>query len=732
MELHRKIKLLNKQFPSCLILAGLLTSVISLIVFSNNLLISCAVILICSGVLLSLSTFRIFGKFFFWALIGIAVCWSHFNFPVFSKSSGEKLFEGNRVVSGVVADYRAVGNDISWLDNPKSIKIKVKKYRIRSDNDWISCNKTVNAKIKNCSFLKYGDKVVLSGYISIPKQPLIEGAFNYKNYLKSKGINYQFYGKLLRMDRQEKTGFSVKLYEVRNQLIKNLAGGIKNLEIKTFLAGIVFGCRQSIPENLKNNFIKNGVAHILAISGLHVGIFAVFLLIILRFIPVRIRFLLIPFFLYLYVFLAGFQESAVRAAVMISVFCFFRVAYISDRPVNNIIFAAVILILANPLTVISAGFQFSFLITGILILSWKKCKEWKSAVFEKNNWLIPELSGKPGKIKIKLLNWVFSTSFTCIAAALASMGLVLYYQKLFIPLTPLLNFTVVPLMFPLVFISLIKIFTVSVFGNFLNIIFNATITSISNLIFNITESGTAFSPSISIGHIPWFLIASFYLLIILFIFLKKRTGKIICLIMLCCIIIYGAYKNSINTGLQYYILKAGGNTKQCFVQINPLNSSVCIIGLYGYSSYVLCNFLESVNIDNIDVIYLADTKKRTFKNAEILMDKMKVRQIKVNPSSRKSTYLKRFLKTYKSEKKNITYGNKFSTGAQQIVVSCSKNITVIKEPGTDFNLKTDRLGSHITEIISTENRKIIKLTNTDKTVIKKLNKLPPTNQRKLL
>jgi ComEC/Rec2-related protein len=663
----------DRRNPSFFILIGLLFSLILLIAFDLDLLESISISFFCIGIALIVFPKKVFLKFALWILIGF-VAFAISCGSLFQNTVKDKLILGKKYVIADVTDFRAVGDYFDWLHNPSYVEVEIKKYRINRNDKWKSCSVKAVAKLKRNSQIKFGDSLKLFGNIELPKEPALKGDFNYKNYLNSLGIHYIFYGNIeeisscadfsffnsfsnLDFRHEIKCRLLSNLFNFRNKLLKSLCVGISNREVKTFLAGVVFGCRQGISLKTKKMFINNGIIHILAISGLHVGILAVILMIIFRFLPIKIRFFLIPIFLFIYILISGFQVSAVRAFVMISLFCIFKALFLSDKSFNNIVFAAVILIICNPYSILSAGFQFSFIVAGILVLSWKRCIEWKNSLFEKQNLVVAKKISRFQKNKRRIYEKLFNAIFVCIIAGIASCGLTLFYQKLIIPLMPILNFIIVPLMFPIFFISIIKIVLILLFGNFLNILLNAVLCFCVDLIFHISALSNSLSTTIHTVYTPFFLIFSFYISVLILIFCKQKFLKLASLLVCCFVLLFGVCKDLMSNSQKIFIIKPAGDGEISYVCYDSCTSSACVINLPKGSAYIVKGILENNNIKSVKSIFLLKTTKSYCANAEYLIKFFNVEKITISEESKNSKYLSKLKNECKADGIEITRNN---------------------------------------------------------------------------
>jgi competence protein ComEC len=143
-------------------------------------------------------------------------------------------------------------------------------------------------------------------------------------------------------------------------------------DTKNFLAAIFLGRKELIGE--EKEFIQNaGLSHLLAISGLHVGLISLILFYFLRFFQISFRTILfiLSIFLVFYVAATGFRPSTQRAVLMYLVFA---LGFFMKRKVevlNSLGLAGVILVLFSPTIIYDIGFQLSFLAVFGIVLGFK-------------------------------------------------------------------------------------------------------------------------------------------------------------------------------------------------------------------------------------------------------------------------------------------------------------------------------------------------------------------------
>lgn len=137
--------------------------------------------------------------------------------------------------------------------------------------------------------------------------------------------------------------------------------------------GSVFLGRRELLSGEKEFFADAGVSHLLAISGLHIGLTCLILFFVLRFFNIRFRACLIisVVFLYFYTFLTGASFSTLRAAIMYSAFAFSFLLKRKTHPLNSLALAGFIIVLADVQAVFDIGFQLSFTSVLAIIFGFK-------------------------------------------------------------------------------------------------------------------------------------------------------------------------------------------------------------------------------------------------------------------------------------------------------------------------------------------------------------------------
>ncbi|MDO5718555.1 MAG: DNA internalization-related competence protein ComEC/Rec2 [Tissierellia bacterium] len=189
------------------------------------------------------------------------------------------------------------------------------------------------------------------------------GLFSYKDYLRIRGI----YAKLSSNEREIKIN-KVDLplgLKFRNKVLNYINNEMNrglNKENSSFMNSVMTG-KSDLSQVDRDSIRQLGLSHIMAISGLHMGIISLFLIYFLRFfkIDLNIIYIIIIFLLGLYIYIIDFRASAFRAYIMISLFMIAAVLHKGYSAKKALSLSVYIILLTNPYRVNDIGFILSVL-----------------------------------------------------------------------------------------------------------------------------------------------------------------------------------------------------------------------------------------------------------------------------------------------------------------------------------------------------------------------------------
>ncbi|MBI5794235.1 ComEC/Rec2 family competence protein [Candidatus Uhrbacteria bacterium] len=363
---------------------------------------------------------------FFFALFRFTSSITPSNIPSLSDVSGSAI----RVSGTVAAEVerraniqRVVLDDVTLADEPRAGRLLV----------WVPLYPE----------LEYGEQLVFNCHVEKPEP--IEG-FAYDAYLASQGIlAVCMRPEYIDVHASESFSFIGTLLGIKN-------GAVRRLQLilpephASFLAGLLFGGSSSLSSDLKDDFAATGTSHILAASGFNVSLFSLtFLSWILTTRIGRKRGLMLTTLLMIaYVFMAGATPAVVRAGIMGGVIILSkwisRKAYI----VNVLLLTASVMFLVNPLVMGDVGFQLSFAATvGIVELTDRVSRRLQ---------FIPNL-------------FELRTSFAAsLSAIIVTLPILLWHFGTVSLVAPFTNLLVLPLVPYAMWLTLIALCAVTVFG----------------------------------------------------------------------------------------------------------------------------------------------------------------------------------------------------------------------------------------------------------------------------
>ncbi len=352
--------------------------------------------------------------------------------------------------------------------------------------------------------LKVGDQIVITQKFDSIPPPLNPYQFHYKNYLKKQQIHHQVSinnNEFLYL-KNNRESFKRWAFTIREQVNKALLeNGFKGEEL-AIINALLLGQRQDISEEVMQNFQKAGAVHILAVSGLHIGIIMLLLNFLLKPLEllqngIEIKLVLVVLFLWFFAFVAGLSPSVVRAVTM---FTAVAIALTSRNTINTyktLIISMFILLLFNPYYLFEVGFQLSYLAVFFIV------------------WLQPLLY-KLWKPKLKFVDYSWQLLTVSTAAQLGVLPLSLYYFHQFPGLFFMSNLIIIPFLGMILGVGILIIIlaTLKILPAFLAIFYEKIIFLLNQTVGWIAEQESFLFQNISFSLISlvftYLLILSFF------------------------------------------------------------------------------------------------------------------------------------------------------------------------------------------------------------------------------
>ncbi len=291
--------------------------------------------------------------------------------------------------------------------------------------------------------LQYGDIICLQSKFTEIQSTRNPKEFNYADYLKKKDVHHQAYVRdsAVVFVQNEGNSFVKTLNDSRNFLINLLDKSGLQEENLAVAKALILGEKSGLDRETMNAYSASGTMHVLAVSGLHVGIVMLLLSFFLK--PIkniprgRIMYvILIVIFIWLYALLTGLSPSVMRATFMFTFVILGKEMERDTSVYQSIMVSAFLLILMDPMVLFDVGFQLSYLaVIGIVFLQPKIYKLFFSRYY--------------------LVDKIWQITSVSIAAQIATVSLGLFYFHQFPNLFLISNLIAIPISFAILMIGLI-------------------------------------------------------------------------------------------------------------------------------------------------------------------------------------------------------------------------------------------------------------------------------------
>ena len=208
-----------------------------------------------------------------------------------------------------------------------------------------------------------GDKVKITGEIKEITNSTVPNTFNYKEYLKSIGI-----ANAVTIDKITKIKSSNNIfYKIKNFIYQRIKKAPKSLP---YIHSLLFGNSYEIDEDIKESYQINGIIHLFSISGLHISLFSMLIVKILKLFKVKEtnRCLTIMLFLLFYMFLTNYNMAMMRGSIFTILLNINKLFYFHIKKENLLLLTLSLILFLNPFNIYQVSLQFSFMIPFWLML----------------------------------------------------------------------------------------------------------------------------------------------------------------------------------------------------------------------------------------------------------------------------------------------------------------------------------------------------------------------------
>lgn len=266
---------------------------------------------------------------------------------------------------------------------------------INDSTGWKIISGKILLYLRKASFptpFRYGDQLIIEGMPQELKPPMNPGEFNYKRFLGFRNIYHQQFvndsASVVRAGSQPPSLIYAAACRIREAAKEILNRHLPEVRQRAVACALLLGVNDALDEELTHAYSAAGAMHVLAVSGLHVGIIYGLLLLFFR-----------PFsstqkgkwalamvsimVLWLYAVITGLSPSVLRAVTMFSFVALAKPLRHRTNIYNTLAASAFVLLACNPFLIMSVGFQLSYMaVLGIVYLYPVLYHSW-----DVHNWL---------------------------------------------------------------------------------------------------------------------------------------------------------------------------------------------------------------------------------------------------------------------------------------------------------------------------------------------------------
>ncbi|MFT5753702.1 MAG: competence protein ComEC [Flavobacterium sp.] len=298
---------------------------------------------------------------------------------------------------------------------------------------------------KNPDNLVIGDLVSFNTEIKPIVKNYNPDTFDYANYMENQNVFHQI--KCFENDYfigNKVKNFTFYINELRKKLVHSFDAHHFSVRTKSIINALLLGQKQQIDSETLNDYKNAGVVHILAISGLHIGIIYAFFNFIFGFLNrvkhgKTVKLVIIILLLWLFALISGMSASITRSVMMFSVIAFGTFLNRKNFMFNAIAASLLILLIYNPLLIFDVGFQLSYAaVISILLFQ----PFYQKFYYSKN----------------KIVVYITDLFLISLTAQLGVLPLMLLYFKQVPTLFLLANFVVIPVATAVLIIGIIVLF----------------------------------------------------------------------------------------------------------------------------------------------------------------------------------------------------------------------------------------------------------------------------------
>ncbi len=234
------------------------------------------------------------------------------------------------------------------------------KYKLKISTKYINGNtKKLNILVytDNLHNIKVGAKVDTKGVVYYPNKKSNNTSYDEELNFKIDNITYKMYANKIEVLKYNK--IKTYLYNLKENIC-NIYDDILPQKESNILKAMILGEKQFLDNETIDLYRTSGIYHILAISGLHIGILSLFLTKIFKFVNRRFGYIFVIIILIFYCIFTGASLSTVRATIMSITVLIAHILFRNPDFISSISLSAIILLIKNPYYLFDIGFLYSY------------------------------------------------------------------------------------------------------------------------------------------------------------------------------------------------------------------------------------------------------------------------------------------------------------------------------------------------------------------------------------
>ncbi len=446
---------------------------------------------------------------------GIAIYFCFFCIGYFSYQMRLPRFQPKHF-SNIISEESAALVQLKITQNLKPDKFNFKYFaKVNAVNGEKANGKILLNITKDSLQKKISPDEILLVYAPISEipQPLNPHQFNYSKYMQSLGVYGQMRisEKKILKSKMGKQTFLGAAQNFRAGIVEKLQKTKLKTDERAIIQALILGEKKDVDKNLYNEYAAAGAVHILAVSGLHVGILFFILTFLLN--PFKrwkygiyLQSAVIVLLLWGFALLSGLSPSVTRAVTMFSFFATAGIFKRETNSINTLFLSFLTLLVINPLWLFQVGFQLSYLAVFFIV------------------WLQP-IFYRVGYSKYRFVRKIWMILSVTICAQIGVLPLTLYYFHQFPGLFLLTNIVILPFLTILMGggILIVVLASLEILPNWLAESYNFLIEGLNGFIHWVAVQDEFLFKDIHFSALK--VLAAYLLIIALALFLKKMNYR---------------------------------------------------------------------------------------------------------------------------------------------------------------------------------------------------------------